>query len=332
MKYGRVLAPLTFVAALAACSGSLGGGQSTLPGGPTAPIAQVTQPAATASPLSAANVASVGEGATGPQPLPTIAGYGGSVTFAKPAVASTPNPKVSPTPSNPTSIGITAAIVEPTDAPKFDPVTESKKHRLIGSRKENPNALKPLLFITLLATNDVTFDAYPKFEIDVPRDIVTKYREGEFALALYDPATKDKRYRLAVAERDYATPAPGARPALAASSAPAPTPTSTPTPRPSGLVPRGAPAPGVAAPLPQATLPPMRVAFAGTAAPLALKANRPVVFALYAIPATPSPAPIPSAKPSPKPSATASVVPTSAASTGALAPASSAPASAAPSP
>jgi hypothetical protein len=40
------------------------------------------------------------------------------------------------------------------------------------------------------------------------------------------------------------------------------------------------------------TLPPERILFAGTAATLKLTANRPVVFALYALPvATPAPTP-----------------------------------------
>ena len=312
MKYARILAPLAFAAALAACSGNIGGGQSSLPGGPTAPIAQVTQPAPTASPVSATDIASVGEGATGPQPLPTIAGYGGTVAFAKPASAAsaTPNPKVSATPSGPIAIGITAAIVEPTDAPKFDPVAASKKHGLLGRRRPDPNALKPLLFITLLATNDVTFDTYPRFEIDVPREVVTKYRDGAFALALYDPALKDKRYRLAVAERDFSTPAPSTtqKPALSGTSTPTAPPAATPSPRPSGSA-----YPGLAsatfrpAPPAAATLPPMRIAFMGTAATLSLKANRPVVFALYAIPTLPSPAPSP--LPSPKPSSSPALNP-----------------------
>ena len=54
----------------------------------------------------------------------------------------------------------------------------------------------------------------------------------------------------------------------------------------------GTAAPGAAAPAPTATLPPERILFAGTATSLKLIANRPAIFALYALPhphATPAP-------------------------------------------
>lgn len=305
MNYARIVAPLAFAAALAACSGSLGGGQSTLPGAPLPNgQQQITQPAPSSTPALANNIASVGD-STVPQPLPTVAGYGGTVSFPKPAPTSTgkPNPKVSPTPdvSGPLAVGITAAIVEPTDAPKF---TQTKK-RLLG--KADANAPKPLFFISLLSTADVSFDAYPKFSIDVPREIITKYRDGSFGLALYDPAEKTKHYRLAVAERDLSTPAPGSArgPAsIGTSTLPTPAPSPTMSARPSG--PGGlTPPPLPVTPVPAAapTLPPERIAFDGPAIPLVLKANRAVVFALYAIPAAPSPGPSPSTHPSSAPNA-----------------------------
>ena len=46
----------------------------------------------------------------------------------------------------------------------------------------------------------------------------------------------------------------------------------------------GTAAPGAAAPAPTATLPPERILFAGTATSLKLIANRPAIFALYALP------------------------------------------------
>lgn len=312
MKLARSVfaAPFAFAAALAACSGNLGGGSSTLPSGQSSPLQQIVQPSPTASPLSASNIATLGE-STAPQPLPTIAGYGGTVAFPKPAAA--PTGKASP---GPVAVGITAAIVEPTDAPKFEQ-TANAKRKLLGS-KSDPYRPKPLLFITLLATGDLTLEEYPRFAIDVPRDVVTKYREGSFGLALFDPAEKTKRYRLAVAERDVATPPPTATPS--ASPAPKPSPTPAPKPTPSSS---GAPGSFTPPPLPSAsptaTLPPQRIAFTGPAAQLKLVANRPVVFALYAVPPQPTPSPSPSsspapaasasATPSPPPPATPSVVP-----------------------
>ncbi|MFN2460879.1 MAG: hypothetical protein ABR591_09365 [Candidatus Velthaea sp.] len=304
MTYARVLAPIAFVAALAACSGNIGGGQSTLPGGAVSPMAQIQQPVPTSTPLSASNIASLSETPLGPQPLPTVAGYGGTVAFPKPAAtpSSTPNPKASATGApGPIAIGVTAAIVEPTDAPKF---TQTGGKRSLLGKKTDSSAPKPLLFITLLSTADVTLDAYPRFAIDVPRDVVTKYREGSFGLALFDPADKAKRYRMAVAERDYATPEAAASAAATRAPTPAPrlpTPAATGSGQPGSFTP-----PPLATAAPTPTLPPQRIAFSGTAAVLALKANRAVVFALYAIPPQPTPSPAASAAPSAAPSAAAS--------------------------
>jgi hypothetical protein len=172
-----------------------------------------------------------------------------------------------------------------------------------------------LLFISLLATSDVAFDHYPAIAVDVPRDIVAKHRNDLFALALYDPEQKDKSYRLAVAERDLSSPAPGTMP----SATPTPTPTATPTLQPNG--PNAALSftpPPVGTGLGADSLPPERVAFQATATNLTLRANRPVVFALYAVAPTPTPSPSPSAKPgasaapaaaSPSPTAAASASP-----------------------
>lgn len=305
MKYARIGASLAFAAALAACSGNIGGGQSSLPGGP-APLSQIAAPVPTSSPVSASNIASVGADSTAPQPLPTVAGYGGTIAFPKP-VPETPNPKAkaTATPSGgPLAVGVTSAIVEPTDAPKFNPVAESRRHKIIGNHKEDPTAPKALLYITLLATGDVTFDEYPRIAIDVPRDVVTKYRDGTFGLALFDPADKAKRYRLAVAERD--TSVPVATTATAKSTpTPTPTPVRSPSPLPSGMTPGPITTP---TPAPAATLPPERITFNGTAAPLFLKENRPVVFALYAIPQPATPKPAPSESGSPAAKSTASPV------------------------
>jgi hypothetical protein len=328
MKYAWIGASLAFAAALAACSGNIGGGTSGLPSTGASPLSQIAAAIPTSSPVSASNIASVGEGNTAPQPLPTVAGYGGTITFTKPVPSTeTPNPKAKATAtpsSGPLAVGVTAAIVEPTDAPKFNPVTESRRHKIIGNHKEDPTAPKALLYITLLATGDVTFDAYPRIAIDVPRDVVTKYRDGTFGLALYDPADKSKLYRLSVAERDTSTPAPGsvkvtAPTATTATPSPSPTPTRNPSASPGPSA-----APTTPTPAPAPTLPPERVAFNGTATTLFLKANRPVVFALYAVPQPATPKPEASGSPgakstgSPSPKSTgspaASAVPSSASS------------------
>jgi len=313
MKSWWLGASLALVAALAACSGNIGGGSSTLPGGGASPISQVAQPTATPTPLQANSIVTYGDpGIAGPQPLPTIAGYGGTVTL--------PTPGPSPKGQQPVAIGITAGIVQPTDAPVFDPAAEKRKHNfLAGLTKADTSAPVPLFFIALVATSDVTLHQLPKFAIDVPRDIVLKYRAGTFGLALFDPSKKSKRYDLDVAGIDQASPAPRASMA----PVPSPTPSVAPSALPS-LRPGQIPSPGATpAPKPSATLPPQRIAFLGTATDLQLVANRPVVFALYAIPVpkpTASPAPKPLAKghaatePSPAPSGSPVVLPSPAAS------------------
>jgi hypothetical protein len=283
----------------------------------------VRQPVATSTPSSATNVASLGS--TDPQPLPTVAGFGGTVTFPRPAVTASASPKASatpaPQPTTPVAIGLTMSIVEPTDAPKF---ASPAKHGLFGHHTGESTGPKALVFISLMATGDVNFGSYPRFAIDVPRDLVAKYRDSAYELALFDPATKEKSYRLAVAERDYSTPVPGthtAAPTLPPTPAPTPVPSPslTPSPHPSGIALPGVltPPPFPKTPEPGPTLPPERISFTGPATKLALKANRAVVFALYVIPA---PSPEPSAKPAAaKPSAIPSPVPSAAPSAAASA-------------
>jgi len=310
MKSWWLGASVALASALAACSGNIGGGSSTLPGSGASPISQVAQPTATPTPLQANSIATYGDPhIAGPQPLPTIAGYGGTITLPTPNPSSTPKGG-----QQPVAIGITAGIVQPTDAPIFDPAAEARKHNfLLGIKKADKSAPVPLFFISLVATSDVTLHEFPKFAIDVPRDIVLKYRAGTFGLALFDPAKKSKHYDLAVADLDLASPAPVA--SLAPLPAPSPSPSASPSGSPSPvptLRPGQTPTP-TPAPKPSATLPPQRIAFKSTVTELQLVANRPVVFALYAIPvpkSSPSPSPVPSLKPSakasPAPSASSS--------------------------
>ena len=302
MTFARVFWPLVGCAVLAACSGNIGGGQSTLPGtmqNGTNPQGFAT-PAATATPVSASNVATVGDTET-TQALPAIAGWGGTIAFPRPtaAASATPNPKATALPAdaaagNSVSVGITASIVEPTDAPHLG---SGSKHR--GKHDTSPEGL---LFISLLATSDVAFGQYPKIAVDVPREIVAKHREDVFALALYDPE-KDKAYRLAVAERDMSSPAPGTLPSATPTPTPVPTPTPSGPPFPNGMA--AFTPPPVGSGLASGALPPERIAFGATAANLTLRANRPTVFALYVV----APAPSPSPSPSPKNTANATAAP-----------------------
>jgi hypothetical protein len=322
-------------AALAACSGNFGSG-TTPPNGllPSGNLAGIN-PTPTPTPNSASNIVTYGS-STAFQPLPTVGGYSGEIAFPLP----------SPKPSGFTDIavGATLSVVRPPDIPDLNLVTKGKK-----TKRERP--ARALAYIVLLPTHDMTLESYPRIAIDVPRDVVTIYRESELGLALYNASTKDGTFRLAAAELDTASPPPTASPnpsapppptTIPVSASPTPSgsprPSASPTVLPSGVTPSpGASASGGAAPSASPTLPPERIVFAGTAATLKLVANRPVVFALYALPvATPAPTPrasgalieaAPVASGSPVPAASAgSAAPESAAHE------SAAPASAAPSP
>ncbi len=330
MTLARFLGPVVVLAVLSACSGNLGGGQSTLPGGPQpgSNVQQLQPPVATATPVSASNVATFGADAAEPQALPTVLGWGGSITFPKPAPvpSGSPNAKGSPAPSassaaNSVAIGITGSVVEPSEAPHLNPAW--------SKRRTKPSGPNGLFFVTLLATSDVTLAAYPKIAFDVPRDIMAQHRSDTFALALFDPEQSEKAYKLAVAERDLSSPLP-----MAVSPTPVPTPSTTPTGVPglgngSGML----TPPPVGSGLGSAgSLPPQRIAFAGTEAALNLKANRPLVFALYALAPTPTPTPSPTPHPSATGSAHPSPLPSGSPGTATSAQPAAAPASPQPSP
>ena len=248
------------------------------------------------------------------QPLPEVGGYGGAIAFPKapePTAAPAPKskgkkdatPEPAPTPVA-VSIGATLSIVKPQDGPDLNFVSgKGKKKRT----RELP--ARAFAYITLLPTHDATLESFPRVQLDVPREVASQYRDGEFGLALWNSGEKDSKYRLAVAELDTAStppplrqresvvPGPSGSPGAtakpgAATSAPTATPTSASVPADRQL-PGAPPSPAWARPPPTAapTLPPARLLFAGTAAPLKLVANRPAVFALYALPhpATPGP-------------------------------------------
>ena len=326
-------------AALAACSGNFGAGTSSpgglLPSGPLSGVAATSSP----TPSSASAIVTYGDSSQF-QPLPEVAGYGGAIAF------DVPSPRPSGFAAVP--VGVTLSISSPPDTPDINLATAGK------TKTTRARRARQLVYISLLATRDITLAAYPRVAVDVPRDIVTNYRADEINLGLYDVAEKDKTFRLAVADHDTASPPP---PPNAARTAPPP-PTSipvsaasagasaapsgvpagfpsgalTPAPGTSGVLPGGSPAP-----LTSPTLPPQRILFAATAHSLKLPANTSVVFAVYALPiATPSPAPSGSAaaatgaSTSPGPAGSAAAAGSPGAATASAAPASAAPASAAP--
>ena len=318
-------------AAVASCSGSFGSG-SGLPNTLASP--SFGGPSSAPTPASASSVILTYGESTSFQALPEVGGYSGSIAFPKapeptvPPAAKNKTPKkdASPEPS-PTavavSIGATLSIVKPQDGPDLN--FESGK----GKRKRT-RALpaRALAYVVLLPTHDATLESYPRISLDIPREIASQYRDGEFGLALWNSGEKDAKYRLGVAEIDAsATPpplptrapsavaSPGSSAKPGASAAPSPSPgTLLSTAKPAGSAAAGSPAPGASgsavagAPTAAPTLPPQRLVFAGTATPLKLVANRPAIFALYALPH-------PSSTPAPK----ASVVP--AASSGSSTPA-----------
>ncbi|HEY6234298.1 MAG TPA: hypothetical protein VIW69_04215 [Candidatus Elarobacter sp.] len=278
------------------------------------------------------------------QPLPEVGGYGGAIAFPKaPEPTAAPSPKskgknATPEPAATpvaVSIGATLSIVKPQDGPDLNFVSgKGKKKRT----RELP--ARAFAYITLLPTHDAILESFPRVQLDVPREVASQYRDGEFGLALWNSGEKDSKYRLAVAELDTASTPPPVRvrePAALSSGSPGATakpgaatsaPTATPT---SATRTSGSPAPGssaipglgTAAPSAAPTLPPARLLFAGTAVPLKLVANRPAVFALYALPHPATPAP----KASGSPAASGSAAPHAAASNAPSAAPSASPAS-----
>jgi hypothetical protein len=292
MNSARFLVAVLIVvgATLAACSGNFGSG-TTPPNGllPSGNLAGIN-PTPTPTPNSASNIVTYGT-LSSFQPLPSAAGFGGAIAFPVP----------SPKPSGFTdiAIGATLSLYSPSDAPDLNLLSKGKK----GEKRER--RARALAYVTLIPTHDATLTSLPRIAIDVPRDLVTIYRENEFGLALFNAGAKDTKYALAVADVDTgATPPPTPTPNPSAPAVPTDIPlTATPSPSPSAsgsavpaARPSGAsPAPSSSAsagPSASPTLPPQRITFAGTPMTLKLVANRPVVFALYALPqATASPSP-----------------------------------------
>jgi hypothetical protein len=323
---------LAIGAGVAACGGSFGSG-STMPTTLSSPNFGVT-PTPSPTPSAQSNILTIGT-STAFQTLPEIGGYSGQIAF--PAVApDTPPPKGTPNPSpSPVSIaiGATLSVVKPNDGPDLNLESGTGSHK---KTRERP--ARALAYLELLPTHDVTLASYPRITLDIPREIASQYRDGEFGLALWNSGEKDSAYRLAVAEIDaVATPPPAtvrkvvaqatvtATASSSASAVPSATPSLPPPlmrnvpPGMGGNVPVAGPngvsaPPGAAAPTPAptATLPPERILFAGTATSLKLIANRPAIFALYALP-HPRATPAPSAAATSAPAAGSSSAPTPAA-------------------
>lgn len=296
----------------AACSGSFGSGTNgPVPLGSLAPSAASPTP----TPNSSTVVLTYGE-STAFQNLPEVGGYSGAIAFPKmPAPTAAPATKAksgaSPAPAptlEPVSIGATLSVVKPDDGPDLNFVSGKGK-----KRKTRELPARALAYLKLLPTHDVTLASYPRIALDIPRDLAAQYRDGEFGLALWNSGEKDSHYRLAVAERDTASPPPIARPPAASVTAPAASPSAAPSPSPSASGPVKPTFAPVATPSAAPTLPPQRILFAGTASPLKLVANRPAIFALYALPH-------PSATPAPRASASAAAPSTAAPSTAAPSP------------
>lgn len=305
MGFARVLTAASgcavLGAAIAACSGGFGSGTSSpIPLGSLGPGgAPTSTPASTSSSV----ILTYGD-SDAFQNLPDVGGFSGSIAFpkappptpapsAKPGKAgSSPTPAPAPTPVS-VAIGATLYTSKPDDGPDLN--LESGKGRSSRTREKPARALA---YIKLLPTHDVTLDSYPKISIDIPRDLASQYRDGEFGIALWNAGEKDTRYRLAAAARDVTSSAP---PIAKASLVPTPSvsavATGVPLPLPSssgspGLIRFGNGAagggssgsPAAAAGAPSATLPPQRLLFAGTPTPFHLLANQPAIFALYALP------------------------------------------------
>jgi hypothetical protein len=290
-------------AALGACSGSFGSG-STMPSTMATPNFG-TSPTPTPTPSAQSNILTIGTN-TEFQPLPEIGGYSGQIAFPTvPADVHTAPPKGSPYPSaSPVSIsiGATLSVVKPTDGPDLNLESGTGAHK---HTRERP--ARALAYLELLPTHDVTLASYPRITLDIPREIASQYRDGEFGLALWNSGEKDSTYHLAVAEIDaISTPPPvvkrtavpqptGTASAVALIGTPSPTPAYTPGGFPqhappgmggNGPIagPNGGTGPPGAPATPTVTLPPQRILFAGTDTPLKLIANRPAIFALYALP------------------------------------------------
>lgn len=305
----RLLGLLVVLAgAVAACSGNIGGGASAVPGGPGQPGALSSALALpTGTPSSASGVVNVSATA-GPQTLPNVGGYTGSVAFPQ-------------TSASPTTMNVVSSLVLPANVPApFDLGTASKKHGLLGVGGKGKSAASPykaLLYISMVPTKTLTFDHLPQFVFGVPQTVVDSLGDKwDLGLGFFDPSDKTKKFKLAIADRvAVATSAPTPTPSATATPSPTPTPSPSPSPNPSA----SRTASSSPTPLPTPTIMLVAVGFASPEMALTLEANKTYVFVLYAIVATP-----PSA--APNAGASASAAPT-AASTASSAPSSSAPSS-----
>ena len=265
-------------AALAACSGNFGSG-TTPPNGLLAvgqfgrhqsdADARRRTPRATSSTYGSLDAF---------QPLPNVAGYGGAIAF--------PVPSPKPSGFADVAVGATLSIVSPERRARSQPRDAKGKK---GKKRERP--ARALVYLTLLPTHDMTLESYPRIAIDVPRDIVDdlsreriRTRDLQRGHQRHDVPLGRRRTRHARRPPPTPTPNPSAPPPPDRDSGQrSPTPSPSPgasahrvrrqPPLPSGVT-AGPATSGSAASVASPTLPPQRITFAGTAAPLKLTANR----------------------------------------------------------
>ncbi|MEA2721182.1 MAG: hypothetical protein QOJ39_3046, partial [Candidatus Eremiobacteraeota bacterium] len=183
-------------AAAASCSGSFGSG-SGMPNTLASP--SFGGPSSAPTPATQSSVILTYGESTAFQALPEVGGYSGAVAFPKaPEPTAAPSPKAkaksaSPEPA-PTavavSIGATLSIVKPQDGPDLNFVSGKGKRR-----KSREQPARALAYVTLLPTHDATLETYPRIQLDIPREIASQYRDGEFGLALWNSGEKDAKYR-----------------------------------------------------------------------------------------------------------------------------------------
>src|SRR5579875_1896207 len=236
MRVARTLtvasACVALAAAAAACSGGFGSG-STMPNALPSPGAGNPTAPASAAPVSSNAVLTYGA-STAFQELPEVGGFSGAIAFPKEPEPTPAPAKKGQTPApagaaEDIAIGATLYVKKPEDGPDLNFEKGKGRHK-----KSREHPARALAWIELLPTHDATLPSYPRIAIDVPREVASEYRDGEFGVGLWNSGEKDSAYRLAVAELDQtSTPPPLVPRAVAASAKPSASPSGSP--RPNGL-------------------------------------------------------------------------------------------------
>ena len=273
--------------AIAACSGSVGGG-SALPGGQLPPLSNPQTPAAVVT--STPNVVSA---------QVVVSGDGSAQTLSAPGdfQVSAAFPQSS---ASPVTLRVTVSVNGPGDIAPYGDIGAAKK-KLFGRHHPQSPAV---LYVAFESDKGVTLSALPSMTFTVPLAALDPFGTDPVVdLALYDPAAESK-WMQRIAEKSAATPAPSPEPSgsgrtASATATPTPSPSPTPTPSPAPT-PSGSPRPG-ATPTPSATpllgiktpgtpVPSVVFHFTPTQRAMRLLPKKNIVFVLYA-----EPAPVPSA-------------------------------------